>query len=604
MAGAFAGGIEAVGLALTVRLLLSSTEVVTLAVIAVVADAALGAACGVAGGLFGQFALRRRPRWRRYRAGFVFGVILMTAFFVLPMARELWERGQRVAASGMIGLICSVGVMSWFNAGYWYRREMLGAAPRIGWKGMALLSTGALALISPFARPGERIPESPPPTDAPDLILITVDTLRRDHVGAFDSIVNTPVLDRLVREGAAFDQAITSLPETEPAHASMFTGLAPVQTGIVANGMVLANGHFTVAEMLAVSGWRTGAFVSSYAVDSSTGLDQGFAVYDDDFLPALRGISEVRTARAALKVLMRFGDPANFPSLLERKAPDTISRALRWADHAGPSFLWVHLFEPHSPYESHVSGEIADAAALAGAPAPIDHRRILALEPGYAYTDEEKEELRALYREEVEYVDTQVGVLLDGLRAAHKLDNALVIVTGDHGESLGEHDINFNHHGLYDDVVRVPLIVWSSQPSWTPGTHVSRQVTVADIANTLVEAGVHSKLGKTDSLPLTALLAGDDVEARPILLMGRLGRSLSEGRLFGVRDPKGVKYIRGADTDELYELTSDPGERANLAAEQPEAVKSGRANVEMLRAHVADGPNDVDAELKALGYTQ
>ncbi len=602
MAGAFAGGIEAVGLSLTVKLLLTPIEVLTLAGVAVVADGALGGICGVVGGAVGQFAMRHRPRWRRYRAGFVFGVVLMAAFFVFPLARELWERGQRIAASGMIGLICSIGVMSWFNAGYWYRREMLGAAPRIGWKGVAIVVTAALVLISPFTRPGEKMAELPAPADAPNLILITVDTLRRDHVGAFGSVVNTPVLDRLAREGAAFDQAITSLPETEPAHASMFTGLPPVQTGVVANGMVLANGHFTVAEMLSLSGWRTGAFVSSYAVDSTTGLDQGFSVYDDDFLHVLRGISEVRAARVALRILMRFGDPADFPSLLERKAPETIAGALRWADHAGPSFLWVHLFEPHSPYESHTTPDVAAAAALAGAPPAIDHRRILAAEPGYAYTREEEQELRALYREEVEYIDGQIGVLLDGLRAVHALDNAVVVVTADHGESLGEHGIMFNHHGLYDDVIRVPLIVWSSQPTWTPGMHIGRQVTVDDIANTLVEAGLHSRLSKTDSLPLTSLLAGDDVAARPVLLMGRLGRALSDGRLFGVRDPKGVKYIRGADSDEVYDLTDDPGEASNLASEQPEAVKSGRANVEILRTRVVDGPADLAGQLKALGY--
>lgn len=589
-AGALAGGFEAVGLSLTVRLSLTAAESAVLAGMCLAADAALGAAFGVVGGILAQ-AAPRMVRWRRYRLGFTIGVLLLVAFFLAPLGQELWLRGQRNGALGMLGLGASVGILAWYNAGFWYRRELIGVAPRLAWKGASSLVAAALGLVSLALDPSRPAVADRPPADAPNVLLLTVDTLRRDHVGAFGSLVNTPRMDALAREGVAFDGAITPLPETAPSHATMFTGLAPVQHGVVANGMVLPTGLVTLADQLALGGWRTGAFVSAYAVDSSTGLDQGFGVYDDDFLPAGRGLSEIRAARLLLRVLLRFGDPADFPALLERAAPATIERALQWAGTPGPSFLWVHLFEPHAPYERH-DGVASD----------VDHRDILGQEPGYPYAAAEEDELRALYREEVEYTDAQVGVLLDGLRAKGFLDRAVVLLVADHGESLGEHGIRFNHHGLYDEVVRVPLIAWSSPARWPAGSRIARQVTVGDVANTLLDGAGMGLLANTDSMPLGTLASGAEVPPNPVLLLGRTGRSLREGQLFGVRTPAGVKYIQSAEREELYDLAEDPGELRDIAAEQPAAVASGRANVAILLSRMPEVPEEVAEQLRALGY--
>jgi arylsulfatase A-like enzyme len=594
--GALAGGLEGLGVALGTKLLLGSAGVLALVGTAIVLDAALGLVAGLVAGAFATLVARRQTHWKRLRLGATLTVLALALYFFLPLARELWSvQERRGPALGMIALAAVVSATFWFNAGYWFRRESIGAGPKVGWRVYAPLVAVLLGGLAALLGGQPAGPTAVAPPGLPNLVLVTIDTLRRDHVGVYGSLANTPVLDRLAREGVVFDDAITPVPETAPSHASMLTGLHPVQHKVIANGIALRGGYRTVAEQLDDIGYRTGAFVSSFAVGSATGFPQGFQVYDDDFSPTVRGLGQVRLVKLLLPLLLRFGDPAAHPWLLERAAPDTEERALTWvSEGTGPVFLWVHLFEPHAPYEPRD-----------GSVATVDHRAILAQEPGYPYTPDEEQALRVLYRGEVEYTDAQVGALLDGLRARGVLDNALVIVLGDHGESLGEHGIRFNHHGLYDEVVRVPLIAWASTPTWTPGLHVPRQVTVADVANSLLEFAGVPLLSGTESVPLLSLARGVVVPPRPVMLAGRVGISLKDGQLYGVRTPNGVKYIQRDDGDELYDDVADPGELLDIAADQPDAVRSGRANVETFKAALAGGPTaDTSEMLKALGYVQ
>jgi arylsulfatase A-like enzyme len=603
--GALAGGLEGLGLVLSAKIVLGAGAGAALVAGTVVLDAALGLGLGVVAGVLAALPGRRVTHWKRLRAGSALTVLLLALFFLAPLSYELWAvQERRVPALGMVAVAALIASTFWFNAGYWLRRESIGAGPVVGWRVYAPLGGLGLALVGAVAAGPPSGPTRAALPGAQNLVLVTIDTLRRDHVGTYGSVVHTPVLDTLARTGIAYDDAITPVPETAPSHASMFTGRHPLEHKVIANGIPLKNGYSTVTEQLERTGYRTGAFVSSFAAGSDTGLPQGFQVYDDDFVPAFRGLGRARVARLALPILLRYGDPAAFPWLLERRAPATIAEALAWVDGGqGPFFLWVHLFEPHAPYEVPPGGT-APAAS-------VDHRAILAQEPGYAYTPEETAALRDLYRQEVEYTDTQVGVLLDGLRARRALDDALVLVVADHGESLGEHGISFNHHGLYDEVLRVPLIAWASTPSFTPGTRVARQVNVADVANTFLEFAGIPLLGGTQSVPLLWHARGVEVAARPVLLLGRTTASLREGQLYGVRDPRGVKYIErpGAagepPTSELYDLTTDPGELVDISADQPAAVQSGRANVATLRGAVGTTAGVETSEmLKALGYQE
>lgn len=593
--GALAGGVEAFVLALTLHLPMSIGESFVLGLTTILLDAAVGACAGIVSGFGAQVTRANALRWRRYRTSFTATTLLLCLFFFLPLTRDLWRQGRPQAAVGMIALSAVFGILAWFNSGYWFRRDLIGAAPRLGWRGVAPLVALGLVLFGVLLR-GPSGPLEPPVPGVPNLILVTIDTLRRDHLGTYGSLLRTPVIDALGASGVVYEDAMTALPETLPSHASMLTGLQPSVHEVVSNGMPLRPGFLTVAEQLDIGGYRSGAFVSSFAVDGASGIAQGFHVYDDDFFPLLRGVTETRVAATALPLLMRFGDPTKFPFLLERGSPETIRRALRWVDEdERPFFLWVHLFDPHSPYEPR-DGRIAE----------VDHRAILAQEPGYPYTEAERTALRKLYAEEVEYTDQMVDLLLTGLRERGALENATVLFTADHGESLGEHGIDFNHHGVYDTVLRVPMILWSTDARATAGTRIDRMVDVADVANTLIAASGMPLLSKTGSVPLLSHVDGDRVPPQPTFIQGRVGASLSEGQLCGIRSPRSVKYILGQEgREELYDLVADPGELRNLAEDQPAVAAAAKASVD---AHgcgtvtTSGADNATMSMLEALGY--
>ena len=280
-----------------------------------------------------------------------------------------------------------------------------------------------------------------------------------------------------------------------------------------------------------------------------------------------------------------------------RPAPVTIARALRWVGSLpaeDPAFLWVHLFEPHAPYE---------APAWEGAPgAEVNHRAVLAEEPGHRYTDAERTALRARYAAEVTYADAQVGTLLEGLGAAGRLRDAIVVVVGDHGEGLGEHGVDFTHHGLGEEVLRVPMVVWAPLAAWTPGTRIVGQTGVESVAATILTyAGLPGLTGTID--PGTRAMGVDVVEA-PLQLEGHDGRGRRVGPLDGIRS-SGLKLVRSANGDVLHDLVADPLETHDVGPEQPETLAQARALLEE-RPREEEAPTDggPDALLKALGYRE
>lgn len=593
-AGALFGAAEGVVVASRSQLLLTTLERAQLSLAAAVADAAVAVVAGLVGGLVARHRHPEDPLWLRYQRGFGVGWTLVSFFFLAPMVVELLRRSDWRNAAGLAAVSLSVSAFGFLVAGFFYRREMIGLMPRVGFRLPAVVGVLGLALLSASVPQYRVVPALKPGPGSPNLVLITIDTLRRDHLGVYGGPVPTPNLDRLGLEGAIFDAGVTPLPETAPSHASMLTGRHPSETKVIQNGRRLPAAELTVTEQLGLAGWRTGAFVSSFALDSSAGLDQGFEVYDDDFFPSVRGVGEFRTGWLALRLLMRFGDPADWPWFLERRGDATVARALTWVDTLPtdtPMFLWVHLFDPHSPYDPHEE------------PGGIDHPAILADEPGHAYTPDEVAALRKQYAAEVAYTDLQVGVLLDGLRARGRLEEAGVLALADHGESLAEHDIHFTHHGVYEEVLQIPILLWGSRQGWAPGTRSAAPVSVLDVANTLLEYAGVPKLTRTDSLPMEVPLLGGLASSAPVLLMGRTEKTW----LYGVRSWGGAKYISGADgSEELYDLVVDPREQVNQAPNQPAAVESGRRSVEMLKSHVDRAPTATTdaAMLEALGYTE
>lgn len=598
--GLVAGGFESLLIALTAPLSLGFQDGVVLGLCAMAAGAALGGLIGLFVGAALQRPMRAWEDARAYSALVGGSAFLLCGFYFWTGALDFWAAERVPAALSMACWPVGVAGLVWVNAKYYARREELGAEARLGWRWVSLGLGLALVLLSAWLGGRERFGSAQALDGDPNVLIVTIDTLRRDHVGAYGgTAAATPHLDRLAAEGVRFDDAVTPTPETAPAHASLFTALHPLRHRVLSNGGRLPDGITTLAERLEAEGYATGAFVSSFAVSHGVGLDQGFEVYDDDFAP-VRGLGQLTAARWATRALMRLGAPHRVPWLLERRGVDTVDLALGWVSQRGahPWLLWVHLFEPHAPYEA------PDAT--------VDHRALLS-QPGHTYTEAERAELRRLYAREVEAADAQVGRLLDALDAGGLRERTLVLVTADHGEQLGEHGIDFHHHGLYEESVRVPLLLRAPGKRFRDAV-VPHQVRLLDVAPTALEWIGLDPFEPAEGVELFGYPLGLRRLSLVADLVGRASADSGDGCLLGMRaeatqgeDARRVKYILSPATGEerLYALDTDPGELTDIGAAQPQALEACRARVAP-SVEAADCSAELSpstrAGLEALGY--
>jgi arylsulfatase A-like enzyme/Flp pilus assembly protein TadD len=391
----------------------------------------------------------------------------------------------------------------------------------------------------------------------PDVFLVTIDTLRADHVHCYGyDRVQTPALDALARDGFRFTEAFTPSPLTNTSHTTILTGLLPSSHGVTDFAVPLDDSHLTLADLLKAQGYKTAAFIGAIILDSHTlapGLDRGFDFYDNfPAKPAGRS-------------------PWN---RLERRGMTVVQHAEAWlrAHPAGPRFVWVHLYDPHDPYEP---------------PAP------------YSQTYQDRP-----YDGEIAYADSALGNLVSYLKQRGWYENSLVVVVGDHGEGLGEHGENTHGIFLYDSTTHVPLIV--KPPAGAQGRVVEAQVRTTDIVPTVLDFAAASKPDRLDGETLLPFLHGEDSAERTAL--GETDYPLRFGwsPLRAVR-AKGFKFIE-APRPELYNLGADPGELKNTYEPWNETVKDFRAVLAEVRASSparssagSVGQGTVD-ELKALGY--
>jgi arylsulfatase A-like enzyme/Tfp pilus assembly protein PilF len=386
-----------------------------------------------------------------------------------------------------------------------------------------------------------------------NVLLITIDTLRADALGAYgNTTVATPVLDRLAAGGVRFSNAHAQNVITLSSHANILSGRYPFRHGVRENaGFRFPRSMDTLATLLKARGYHTGAFVSAFPLDMRFGLDRGFDVYDDRY-----GKSSEHTA---------FRVP-------ERSGRETVANALQWMRQtAAPSFTWVHVYEPHFPYTP---------------PEPFASR--------YA---------QAPYYGEVSAVDAALAPLLNPILDAGPEGRTLTIVTGDHGESLGEH--GETTHGLfaYEGTLRVPLIVYAPRVLRprvvdTPVRHVDILPTVLDALGVAVPEGVDGR----------SLMTMDDKEQDSgTNYFESLSASLNRGwaPLRGVSHGS-LKYIE-LPIPELYDLASDPGETRNLAASRKADVRTLQNILERFRSDdqgATRGRESAETRerLRSLGY--
>ena len=437
-------------------------------------------------------------------------------------------------------------------------------------------------------------------TSPPNVLIITVDTLRADFLGAYGDLdAVTPNLDALARSSTLFERAAAPMPMTRPSHFSMLTSMYPREHGVVNNTKALPESALSLAEILDDAGYWTGAFVGVRLLRPRSGAAQGFDHFDY---------------------------PEN---VIERPAEQVVSKALKWLGNLPdevPFLLWVHLFDPHIPYAPPV--EFRPEAA--GDMSSIDWPRLSEIAEANLGDVPEAvvRQALSLYRGEISYTDHWIGELLQGVDQKFEPDDTLVVFTSDHGECF-ENGIYFEHaHCLSESSLRVPLMIRYPR-EFAPGVRSGRQASLLDIAPTILQtAGLHVA-NEFSGLPLQQ---ADDFGDRFLLIQHpryqkRVVDTLQEGRrsvltvagrpvLNDIRDSQHMgligpdwMYLRSTGEEILYRISSVDDPRRDLTERHPSVAQEMsmrlRQVLRAIRHRKLEEPEvdeDLAETLEALGY--
>ena len=399
-----------------------------------------------------------------------------------------------------------------------------------------------------------------------NVLFFTLDTTRSDHIGCYGyPSINTPNIDYVANEGILFQNATSQSPLTLPSHSSIFTGIYPPFHGVKDNGgFYLEEDKVTLAEILQTKGWVTGAFVGAFVLDSRWGLDQGFDYYYDNF-------DFAKYKRIGLDSVQREGG-------------EVIKAFFEWFDKNSNErfFSWIHFYDPHTPYK-----------------------------PPEPFKSQYENQPFGSYDGEIAYVDFLIGKVLDSLREKRLLDKTIIVIVGDHGESLGEHHESTHGFFIYDATVSVPMIIRLPSAS-LKGKTIASQVQNVDLMPTLCEIL---------DLPISENVQGESL--LPLIT----GRKMKKERLaysetyypryhYGWSDLKSLrtskyKYIL-APRPELYDLDLDPREQENIYEQNRPLAEKFAQELKALEEKMAQegiedkGPQKLDDEarekLMALGY--
>lgn len=347
----------------------------------------------------------------------------------------------------------------------------------------------------------------------PNVVVITIDTLRADHLACYGyKRIKTPNIDQLAKSGVRFSNAFTAVPITLPSHTALMTGQYPMATGVHDfSGNKLPPGSMTLARVLQSHGYSTAAFIASAALDSRFGLNQGFDTYYDHF--NLGHSREIHLDE------------------MERRGDKVVDLALKWLEshHQKPFFLWVHLYDPHAPYDP-----------------PEPYARLYRTHP---------------YDGEIAFADAQVGRLFGYLKQQHLYENSLIVLASDHGESLGEHGEKTHGFFIYNATLHVALIV---RIPGDPPRVVQQGVSLVDVMPAVLQALGIARPASVQGQSLLSLMLG-----RPSGIdSGQYSENYAPlihfgwNRLLGI-EWRGMEYIE-TTRPELYDLKADPDELHNL----------------------------------------
>jgi len=434
--------------------------------------------------------------------------------------------------------------------------------------GLVAAAAVAWVLFGPGSDPARKLGRlwADKGTVRPNVILVTLDTTRADHLGCYGSPdVRTPVLDGLARRGVLFEQAATASPLTLPAHSTILTGMYPTYHGVRVNGNTALNeSQTTLAEVFAAQGYSTGAFIAAFVVDGRWGLKQGFEHYDDR-------LDMSRSKHIDLGAIQRPGN-------------EVMDAALGWLDgrQGAPFFAWIHLYDPHLPYEP---------------PEPF-RSEYGALGPA------------GLYAGEVAFMDEQIGRLTAWLERTGLDRSTVLVLVGDHGEGLGSHGEGSHGYYVYDYAIHVPLIVVAPLAG-LQDRRVRSQVGTVDVFPTVLELAGLGRTGEVQGRSLVPAMfrpgSGRDVAAYAESMAPNIQFGWSPLQL--LRTTR-YKYI-GSPKAELFDVSADPGETMNLVAGEPGIAREMKAELDALIERTGRGApapqaanldKDTIERLTALGY--
>ncbi len=605
-------------------------------------------------------------------AGLVTVLLLTPAVLWLRRRHPGWRRGERGGATWAVAFALVAAIGGWMVADQWTAGPLvprsleplveilaaLAAAVATSWVRVPerWLKVGAAATVAllvlslaPVPVPGAGGPaagaEDPEPAPEPavaragmpDVVLVSIDTLRADRLGAYGGSPSlTPEMDRIAAEGVVFTRALASSPWTVPSVASMLTGLPterhgaglPFGSGLTFLRTPLADGFTTLAERFAAAGYRTAAVVANGFLSPQQGLAQGFELFFNPLFNASGAIfmRDVPLVRLVLSFIPdeKIGD---------YRAEGVTAAALAWLaeESEAPRFLWVHYIDPHTPFQAdpskldfdawkaemrQIQPEVLDDGTVVGEVfAGTSHVRggMLWLGP------EDRRRIEEYYDRAVGYVDRHVGGLFAALRARAGGRPVVAALTADHGEELWDHG-HFEHgHDYYREVTRVPLIFWCAGcpgEAVPAGRRSDALAGLVDVSPTLLElAGLEPPpAGAPDEgRSLAAFWSAADPGSEPPPAPRFAG-----GNLYGlpavlIEDGPWRFILRANGEQELYDVDRDPQERHDLAGVHPEVAERYREVLEprlaaFLTGGAGDGPAELSPEtleaLRSLGYVQ
>jgi choline-sulfatase len=407
---------------------------------------------------------------------------------------------------------------------------------------------------------GQQSPFPKRNTPPVNVILVTIDTVRADHVHSYGyENIATPIMDKLSSEGTLFESAVAQVPLTTPSHACILTGTYPYKNGVRDVGpFTLKSTSVTLATLLKSHGWATGAFVGSSVLKKVYGFNQGFDFYDDKMASTVESSIESEEST--------------------RPAAQVVDSGIRWLDSlsSGPFLAWLHFYDAHQPYRP--------TAAYAK------------LYPGRPYDAE------------IAYTDEELGRFLEAVRAKRPDQKTIVVVMSDHGEGLGDHGEQRHGIFLYDSTIRIPLIILG--PGVPAGVRVAQQARTIDVLPTILDLLAIPIPVEVQGVSLVPTFTGKNVASAysyEETLYPKIQMGWSELRGLRTLD---WKYIR-APKPELYDLHSDPSEKSNVIASHPDVFREFERQMKALLGpsggfdeRVAINPmNDQNMrELKSLGY--